>query len=139
MKRLSNFAKAAVLCFVISIVMLFAISAASPREMYENGEVSDGAVTFGDVRDGIVSDVSEGDNIINGDGEGVLSDILEPSMTDAPVTTGTSEITSASQTEGTTNTATGEDSGGAAWGIIIAVIVVIAVVLIIFLLMPKRK
>ena len=138
MRIKSKFLRASLVCLAFSFLLLTGIFAASPREMYENGVVSDGNVTFGDERDGIVSDVSEGGNIISDAGE-LLTDMLSPSTTEAPMTTGTSEITSTSQTENVENTTGAEEDGGAAWGIIIAVVVVIAVVIIIFLLMPKRN
>ena len=135
MKAVCKFAKAATLLLIFSFAMLIGTFAATPREMYENGVVSDGEVTFGDIRDGIVSDVSEGDNIINGDGTGIVEEILGPITTDMTAVSTTEEITSTAQT----TVAEQSEADGMAWGIIIAVIVVVAVIIVIFLLMPKRK
>ena len=106
---------------VIALAMIVTVSAATPREMIENGEVSDGNVIYGDERDGIISDVSEGGEIVPGEGTGLVSEIKD--ITDAPSTT----------ESGTTN------GGGMGMGIIIAVLVVLAVVIVIFLLLSKRR
>ncbi len=140
--------KALMLCVVLSLTMLIVTGAATPQEMYENGVVSDGSVSFGDMRDGVVSDVSEGGEIMNGEGTGMMEDIMggsdasgENSITAVPDMTNTPENSSAESTSGDTGTSGDrtEDEGGKTMGIIIAVAVAIAVIVIIFLLMPKRR
>lgn len=122
------------LVLAFALAMFVTVSAATPREMIENGEVSDGDIRYGDARDGIVSDVSEGGEIVPGEGTGLISEI--ENITDAPDTSRTAE--SSENTSGTTNGADDEE-GGIGMGIIIAVLVIIAVVIIIFLLLPKRR
>lgn len=160
--RVKNRLAAATMCLLLSLVMIVCSSAATLDEMYENGVVSDGDVSFGDIRDGIVSDVSEGekifgdegaidkgiDRMLGRNGEGTDSagtrdgtDIFEEP--DLPATTDAPKTDAAPETRDTTNTTTdsmnNDDGGSMATGIIIAVIVVIAVIVIIFLVMPKRK
>lgn len=60
MKKYSKFVKAAALTAALSLVLLVSASAATWDEMRENGVVSDGGIPLNDVRDGIVSDVSDG-------------------------------------------------------------------------------
>ena len=126
--------KTAAVLFILALAMFVTVSAATPREMFENGEVSDGDIRYGDARDGIISDVSEGGEIVPGEGTGLMSDIND--IVDEPAATKTT--TSTEKVSGTGNTTTGND-GGMGIGIIIAVLVVIAVVIIIFLLLPKRR
>ena len=133
MKRLI---KTGIACLAFSLAMFVLVSAATPREMYENGVVSDDGIRLGDVRDGEVSDVSEGGEIFTGEGTGMLSDMttdnhdsIVPDKTNAPDSTNPSTTTGNSAGDGE----------GMGVGVVIAVIVVIAVVVIIFLLLPKRR
>ena len=145
MKRLI---KACVLCLAFSLVMLTAVSAATPKEMYENGVVSDDGIRLGDARDGEITDVSEGGEIFTGEGTGMLGDMINgsdngaapdktstPDKTNAPVTTDNTS----GNTTGNNSGSTADDGEGMGLGVIVAVIVVIAVVVIIFLLLPKRR
>jgi hypothetical protein len=63
---MKNLLKTGILCLAFSIVLLVAVSAATPREMYENGVVSDDGIRLGDARDGEITDVSEGGEIFTG-------------------------------------------------------------------------
>lgn len=141
MKRLI---KACVICLAFSLVMLVAVSAATPKEMYENGVVSDDGIRLGDARDGEITDVSEGGEIFTGEGTGMLGDMINggdnssaPDKTNAPDTT-SAPMTTNNASNGTDGN-TGNDGEGIGLGVVIAVIVVIAVVVIIFLLLPKRR
>jgi len=137
--------KTGIICLAFSIAMLVLVSAATPREMYENGVVSDDGIRLGDARDGEVSDVSEGGEIFSGEGTGMLGDMING--TDASTkdnTTAVPDMTNAPETSNATSSADGTngnmtDGEGVGVGVVIAVIVVIAIVVIIFLLLPKRK
>lgn len=157
--------KRVVLCAALTLMMLLTASAATWQEMRENGAVSDGGIPLGDVRDGIVSDVSDpkGDGVI-GDIITDASDAIDNGLQDLTGTdhngvqngtdqNGTDGITSnyppettsvpqttTPMTSNTNNSAAdGETNGGMTAGIIIAVLVVAAVIIVIFLLIPKRK
>ena len=149
MKRLI---KACVLCLAFSLVMLTAVSAATPKEMYENGVVSDDGIRLGDARDGEITDVSEGGEIFTGEGTGMLDDMINgsdngtapdktstPDKTNAPVTTDNTSGNTTGNDSGNNSGSTADDGEGTGLGVIVAVIVVIAVVVIIFLLLPKRR
>ncbi|MBQ9133630.1 MAG: hypothetical protein IJX64_03765 [Clostridia bacterium] len=75
MKKSRKIAKAAVLSAALALVMLLSASAATWNEMRENGVVSDGGIALGDVRDGIVSDVSEENRAGNSIGNGIANGI----------------------------------------------------------------
>lgn len=143
--------KTAMLCVCIAFTLCLSAFAITPREMLENGEVSDGSVVYGDERDGIVSDVSSqmGDvrDEIGEFAESMLPDMggsAEIGTTDnhsvskEPMTSNAAEQTAdrTQQTAGDTeNTNDGMD---ARWGIVIAVVAVTAVVAAVFLFV-KRK
>ena len=131
---MKNLIKMGIICLAFSLAMLVFATAATPREMYENGVVSDDGIRLGDARDGEVSDVSEGSDIFNGEGTGMLGDMMDG--TDKV----TNEHTSAApSTTKAPATGTANDGEGIGMGVIIAVLVVIAVIVIIFLLLPKRR
>lgn len=75
MKKSRKIAKAAALSAALALVMLISASAATWNEMRENGVVSDGGIALGDVRDGIVSDVSEENRAGNSIGNGIANGI----------------------------------------------------------------
>ncbi len=145
----SNF-KAAVLCLAIMLIMTLYAGAITPRDMIENGEVSDGSVVYGDARDGVVSDVSSDMSDLGGE----LSEFVEtvlPGANSAPNETSVKEnadmttemsmqITSERATENASNSDGSDmsESTGAIWGIAIAVIVAIAVIALIFFLFKRR-
>ncbi|MBQ6893373.1 MAG: hypothetical protein IJN48_04130 [Clostridia bacterium] len=148
MKRISNFTTAMMLCIVFVLIMSMTASAITPRDMMENGEVSDGSITYGDARDGVVSDVSSEMSDIGGEISEFVETVLpgaddnDMQGTDASNTTETTTRESVNNTtDSTENMTDGADMNtakGATWGIVIAVIIVIAVVAIIFCLV-KRK
>lgn len=162
MKRLSNFKKVFLLCLAAMILMSLTVSAATSREMMENGAVSDGSVVYGNRRDGEVSDVSGNahgtDNIVNDIGKDVseagdkVEDFAETILpgstnhaetTDHAATTAhraetTHKTTAHETTNGTHTNTNGTTKTGAMWGIVIAVVVVIAVVAIIFYLTKRH-
>ncbi len=139
------------LCMLLSALLLVGASAATWQEMQENGAVSDDGIRLGDVRDGIVSDVSEPmDDGILGDIVTDVSDALGDMMdgTDGsggtdhilgPMTPETTSAPSTSAPTTTANNAAGGEDGGMSMGVVIAILVVIAVIAIIFMLLPKRK
>lgn len=165
MKRLSNFKTVMILCIAVMLLMSVTVSAATSREMMENGAVSDGSVVYGDRRDGVVSDVSEdmkdaGDNVGNigsdmsqaGDKVEDFVETVLPGGTDKAETTTHNTTDRVNTTDGvnttdrvnTTDQAGVNDNAenmtrtGAVWGIIIAVVVVVAVVAIIFYLTKRH-
>ena len=149
MKKRNFNIKAAVLFVCIAFTLCLSAFAITPREMLENGEVSDGSVIYGDERDGIVSDVSSEMGDVR-DEIGEFAESMLPDMSGAeenrtsgndtqsePMTTDRADKTQ----ESTKEASDGETADGtmdARWGVVIAVIVVVAVVAAVFLLV-KRK
>jgi len=146
--------KKTIICTLLALTFVFSISAASWSEMRENGEVSDGGITYGDPRDGIVSDVSDdSEGLIPeissaiDDGLGIGSSDMTNDMTDDPLMGGmgessapeTSRATSEATSDTTANTGGNDEDGGMSAGLIIAILVVVAVIVIIFILLPKRR
>ena len=153
--KIKNPIRLVALIAVFALLMLSA-AAATWDEMYENGVVSDGDVRFGDVRDGVVSDVSEptpgeahrirngygtqmsdggNDNAtgsVTGDNFGLNDDNI------MPVRSGAESGSAASSTEMTDTAASGSNAG-MAFGIILAILVIIAVVVLVMLFMPKKR
>ena len=140
--------KRAILCVCVAFMLCLSAFAITPRDMIENGEVSDGSVIYGDERDGIVSDVSSDIGDIRDElsefGESMMPGIggtEEIRTTDGvgtskePMTTDRAEDSTPEQTTDRTETADGMD---ARWGVVIAVIVVIAVVAVIFLFVRRK-
>ena len=67
------------LCLLVSLVFAMSAYAASGREMYENGLVSDDGIPHGDLRDGIVTDASaeaQPSDVQNSSNSGVALAIL---------------------------------------------------------------
>ena len=165
MKRLNSFKTVMILCIAVMLLMSVTVSAATSREMMENGAVSDGSVVYGDKRDGVVSDVSgstrDAGDVVSDIGSDIgnagdrVEDFVEtalPNGTDRAETTAhdttdradttTHMTTNRAETSAHETTNTESDmtatKGGAVWGIIIAVTVVIAVVAIIFYLTKRH-
>ena len=136
MKVYNSFAKRMLLCVLVAICLACNICAATWDKMRENGAVSDDGIRHGDVRDGVVSDVSEEGGPI---GEIItdVSDAIDHGMDS--ITEDTTKVTTPVTTAATTAQAEGAmEGGGMTMGIVIAILVVIAVVIVIFLLFPKR-
>ena len=108
------------------VIMSFSALAATPKEMIENGQVSDGPIVYGDVRDGEVSDIStDMGNIgeeISEFAETVISDVGD--IVSNPV----EEINGTSDKVGT---------AGVLFGIVVAVLAAIAVIALIFYLTKR--
>lgn len=115
-----------IFCLLAAFAFAMCAYAASGREMYENGVVSDEGIPHGDVRDGIVSDESKGNML--GDMKDEM-DSLMPRTGDGVVTDSTNQ----------TANEQGNDGSGVALAILVAVLVAIAVIVIIFVIMPKLK
>ncbi|MBQ6614004.1 MAG: hypothetical protein IIX18_01660 [Clostridia bacterium] len=150
------YSKKILLCIMLILALAITSSAATLHEMKENGEVTDGGIPHGDVRDGIVSDVSDKN-------EGIIPDITDmidgthnsgtndggshgTNMTDDPVfpsTGSTSRLPETSKAPATTNATSGVDAsgnaGGMSRGLIITILVIVAVVVVILILLPKRR
>ena len=140
MKVYNSFAKRMLLCVLVAICLACNICAATWDKMLDHGAVSDDGIRHGDVRDGVVSDVSEEGGPI-GEILTDVSDAIDHGMDS--ITEGTSATTKATApvtTAATTAQAEGvaDGTGGMTMGIVIAILVVIAVVIVIFLLFPKR-
>lgn len=166
--KMKQFLRALAVCAALAVLTVVTAAAATPAEMYENGVVSDGNISYHDARDGIVSDVSEavGDDMNEirngfdsrtgengseqatgthtGDDAGLNDNLTgDTGMNGAENGTAASSATSNStaQSAATPNGADGTDNTGRglAWGVIVAIIVIVIVIVVIFLLMPKRR
>ncbi|MBR5539114.1 MAG: hypothetical protein IKU61_04370 [Clostridia bacterium] len=142
-----------IICTLLILTLAFSATAATWSEMQENGEVSDGGIRYGDPRDGIVSDVTNGsEGLIPeissaiDDGLGIDGDQTMPDTSSDTDTNGmgdikpeTSRVTSedTSNTSGTTGTA--DSNSGMSAGLVIAILVVVAVVVIILIMLMKKR
>ena len=147
--------KKILLCIMLILALAVTASAATLREMKENGEVTDGGIPHGDVRDGIVSDISDKNEEIMPDvtdmtggtnGMGTNDVGMGTNMTDDPAFPSTDNTSRpAETTKITANTTTPSDAdtngtdGGMGRGLIITILVIIAVIVIILILLPKRR
>lgn len=137
-----------IICALLLSIFMLGISAATLGEMRENGEVSDGGISYGDERDGIVSDVSDNHSSMlpnsNGkdnsgrstsNGGSVLGDIGRD------VSRGVGDMVRGATDNGNAGTDNGNATtgGGISAGLIIAILVVVAVLVIIFIMLPKRR
>lgn len=144
-----------IVCTLLVFALVLGASAATLREMQENGAVSDGGISYGDARDGIVSDVSDkgesilpdlnGTNDMHGGSSAVSPDVShntsDGSMLDgigAAESTRDTSSAASSTTAGDTQ-GNGNSGRGMSAGLIIAILVVVAVVVIIFILLPKKR
>ena len=112
------------------VIMSFSALAATPKEMIENGQVSDGPIVYGDVRDGEVSDISTdmgniGDEISEF-AETVISDVGD--IVSNPVDEIKDVVNGTSDKVGT---------AGVLFGIVVAVLAAIAVIALIFYLTKR--
>lgn len=123
---------------LLAALLLLTVSAAATAwdDMYENGAISDGSIAFDDIRDGIVSDVSEpsrdeAHSLRNGEdaqpGNGATD--ARPATDAAPRTAAGSAAAG--------ETAMG--GGSMIFGMILAILVIIAVIALVILLTPKRR
>ncbi len=148
-----------IICALLLSIFMLGISAATLGEMRENGEVSDGGISYGDERDGIVSDVSDNhssmlpnsngkDNSGKGTSNGgsVLGDIgsdVSRGVGDIgrDVSRGVGDMVRGATDNGNAGTDNGNATtgGGISAGLIIAILVVVAVLVIIFIMLPKRR
>lgn len=112
------------------VIMSFSALAATPKEMIENGQVSDGPIVYGDVRDGEVSDIStDMENIgdeISEFAETVISDVGD--IVSNPVDEIKDVVNGTSDKVGT---------AGVLFGIVVAVLAAIAVIALIFYLTKR--
>lgn len=151
MKRKNGFITFILFCVSVMMLFSFSVAAITPREMLENGEVSDGGIVYGDERDGIVSDVSSemGDlgSEISEFGESMMPDMDKTTDESTTVESTTERVTThdtsrepMNQTEqNSVNDTSGEaNRKDAKLGIIIAVLIVIAVVAVIFMLFRRK-
>lgn len=146
-------AKNIVFCILLSFLLIFSASAATLSEMEENGEVSDGGISYGDARDGVISDVSDrnenplpdidiggsqrGGSRMGGSQRGGSDSLM--GRTGSGDTAGDSQNSSGAQQGAAQNTGDTASEGGMSMGIIIAILVVVAVIVLIFIFLPKRK
>ena len=131
-----------IICALLLFIFVLSTSAATLSEMRENGEVSDGGITYGDERDGIVSDVSDNRKDMtprasknkSGSGGSVLGDIGND------ISRGIGDMgRDIDRGIGDMARSAGDTGSGVSVGLIIAILVVIAVLVIIFIMLPKRK
>ena len=143
-----------IICALLLFIFLLSTSAATLNEMRENGEVSDGGITYGDERDGIVSDVSDNRKDMtpntskskSGAGGSLLGDIgndLSRGIGDMgrDIDRGINDMARSAGDSGANGSvdANNNTGSGISVGLIIAILVVIAVLVIIFIMLPKRK
>ena len=131
MKKNKKIRSGMLICIAFVIIMSLCAFAATPKEMIENGQVSDGPVVYGDERDGEVSDISTdmgnlGEEVKEFAGT-VLSDAGD--IISNPVSEISDMVNGTSDSMGT---------WGVLLGIIIAVLAAIAVIALIFY-RTKRK